>query len=60
MKVRRLVIKNLIIVIEVIVYLKEDYSLNESIFVSKNLSKEQLTELVNQKFETWYYFDIED
>jgi hypothetical protein len=47
-------------VIEVIVYLKEDYSLNESIFVSKNLSKEEITELVNQKFETWCYFDIED
>lgn len=46
--------------LEIIVYLKEDYSINESIFVSENLSKEEITELVNQKFETWYYFDIED
>ena len=60
MRVRRLVIKNLIIVIEVIVYLKEDYSLNESISVSTNLSKEEITELVSQNFETWCYFDIED
>jgi hypothetical protein len=46
-------------VIEVIVYLKEDYSINESIFVSDKLSIEEITELVNQKFETWYYLDID-
>ena len=46
--------------LEIIVYLKEDYSINESIFVSENLTGEEITELVNQKFETWCYFDIED
>lgn len=29
--------------LEIIVYLKEHYTINESIFVSKNLSKEEIT-----------------
>lgn len=44
--------------IEVVVYLKEDYSINESIWVDRELSKEEITKIVNNKFEEWYYYDI--
>lgn len=44
--------------IEVVVYLTYDYSINESIWVDKNLSKKEITKLVNEKFTTWFYYDI--
>lgn len=43
---------------EVVVYLKEDYSQNESIWIDSSLTKEEITQIVNSKFETWYYYDI--
>lgn len=43
---------------EVVVYLAEDYSQNESIWVDSSLTKEQITQIVNQNFETWYSYDI--
>lgn len=44
--------------IEVVVYLKEDYSQNESIWVDSSLTKEEITQIVNQNFETWFSYDI--
>lgn len=44
--------------IEVVVYLKKDYSQNESIWVDSSLTKDQITQIVNQNFETWYSYDI--
>ena len=44
--------------IEVVVYLTEDYSINESIWVSKELTKEEITKKINERFEIWYYYDI--
>jgi hypothetical protein len=44
--------------IEVVVYLTEDYSKNESIWVSNGLSKVDITKIVNDKFDEWYYYDI--
>ena len=43
---------------QVVVYLKEDYSINESIWVSEDLNKEQITNEVNKKFKQWYSYDI--
>ena len=43
---------------EVVVYLKRDYSKNESIWVSNNLTKEKITKIVNDMFVEWYYYDI--
>jgi len=43
---------------EVVVYLKQDYSINKSIWLSDSLSKEQITKIVNDKFNIWYYYDI--
>jgi hypothetical protein len=43
---------------EVVVYLKEDYSQNESIWVDSSLTKEEITQIVNQNFETWFSYDI--
>lgn len=43
---------------EVVVYLKQDYSINESIWVSCELTKDEITELVNNKFPVWFYYDI--
>lgn len=42
----------------VIVYTKEDYSDFDSIWVSEDLSKEEITEKVNKQFEVWFYYDI--
>jgi hypothetical protein len=44
--------------VEVVVYLTEDYSKNESIWVSNKLSKEDITKIVNDNFDKWYYYDI--
>lgn len=44
--------------IEVVVYLTADYSKNESIWVNKYLTKDEITKKVNEKFYTWYYYDI--
>ncbi len=44
--------------IEVVVYLTEDYSINESIWVDNGLLKEEITKIVNSKFKEWYYYDI--
>ena len=43
---------------EVVVYLNEDYSQNESIWVDSSLTKEEITQIVNQNFETWFSYDI--
>lgn len=44
--------------VEVVVYLKKDYSENESIWVDENLSMDEIIDLVDSAFEEWYYFDI--
>ena len=44
--------------VEVVVYLTEDYSENESIWVDGDLTKEEIKAIVNEKFEKWFYFDI--
>lgn len=44
--------------VEIIVYLNEDYSINESIFVTKGLTKEEIKVIVDDNFEVWYYFDV--
>jgi hypothetical protein len=44
--------------VEVVVYLKLDYSENESIWVDNDLTKEEITKIVNEKFDTWYFYDI--
>ncbi len=44
--------------IEIIVYLTKDYSKNESLYVPRGTSKEEITSIINRKFKTWYYWDI--
>ena len=44
--------------VEVVVYLKLDYSENESIWVDNDLEKEEITKIVNEKFDLWYFYDI--
>ena len=43
---------------EIVVYLTPDYSQNESIWVEDSLTKEQITEKVNEVFGEWYFYDI--
>ena len=44
--------------VEVVVYLTENYSKNESIWVKNGLLKEEIIVIVNEKFNEWYYCDI--
>jgi len=44
--------------LEVVVYLNSDYTEAKSIYVSGNLTKEEITEEVNKKFKNWYSYDI--
>ena len=44
--------------VEVVVYLAQDYKLNKSIYLSKELTKAEITERVNALFKIWYYYDI--
>ncbi len=43
---------------EIVVYITADYSANESIYVNDDLSRDEIIEIVNDNFETWYSFDI--
>lgn len=46
--------------IEIVVYLKRNYSKNESIWVDSNLTKDEITKIVNEKFKLWYFYDVLD
>ena len=47
------------ILTEVVVYLDPVSKENESIFVSPDLTPEQITEKVNEQYEgKWYFYDI--
>ena len=43
---------------EIVVYLEEDYSKFEVIYLHEDLSPEEITEKINEKFDIWYYYDI--
>ena len=43
---------------QIVVYLKDDYSKNESIWVSGDLNKNEITKVVDNQFKEWYYYDI--
>ena len=43
---------------QVVVYLKQDYSENKTIYVSGDLTKEEITVIVNDTFDIWFYYDI--
>jgi hypothetical protein len=45
--------------IQVIVYLDKDYKENETIYVSSELTPEEIKEKVNEEYKgRWYYYDI--
>ena len=46
--------------IQVIVYLSSDYNTAKSIYVSGDLSKEEITQKVNERFGKgcWFSYDI--
>jgi hypothetical protein len=47
--------------LEVVVYLDSEYKKNKSIFVRNELTKEEITKIVNKKFgKNWYSYDIID
>lgn len=46
--------------IEIIVYLKKDYSKNKSIWVNGNLSKKEILKIINSYFKVWYFYDIKN
>ena len=49
---------NLNNMIEVVVWLKEDYSESDNFYCSNTLSKEEITTEVNKRYKVWYYYDI--
>ncbi len=45
--------------IEVVVFLTEDYSINKSIYVPSDLTRDEITDKVNEEFgNEWYFYDI--
>jgi hypothetical protein len=44
---------------EVVVYIKQDYSINESIWVREDLTKDEIISEVNKNFKEWYYYDLQ-
>jgi hypothetical protein len=43
---------------EIVVFLSQDYKVNESIWISSELTKDEITEEVHKKYKEWYYYDI--
>jgi hypothetical protein len=48
--------------VEIVVYFSGSYDRNDSFYVSKELTKEAITEEVNKRYgkEGWYSYDIWD
>jgi len=45
--------------IEIVVYFDLEYLKNESFFINEELEKDEITKIVNEKYDnTWYYYDI--
>lgn len=44
--------------LEIVVFLKPDYSVHERIWVDESLTKEEITKKVNEVFKEWYFYDI--
>lgn len=45
--------------VEVVVFLTEDYSINKSVYVPSDLTKDKITDKVNEEFgNEWYFYDI--
>lgn len=44
--------------IEIVVYLTEDYKKHASIWVNNELTKAQIRKAVNEQFDEWWYYDI--
>ena len=45
--------------VEVVVYLAQDYSKHESIWVQRGMAKEEVTERVHKAYPgIWFYYDI--
>lgn len=45
---------------EITVYLTQDYSVNETIYVDELLDREEITQQVNTSFADWWSYDIND
>ena len=45
---------------EVVVYFSNDYKTNESIWISGDLTKEEITVKINEEFgeDGWYSYDV--
>lgn len=44
--------------LKIVVFLKQDYSENDSFEVNKELTREEITEEVNKRYKEWYFYDI--
>lgn len=44
--------------IKIVVYLSEDYKKADSFLLENNISRNEILETVNNKFDTWYFYDI--
>ena len=44
--------------IEIVVFLNQDYSKSKSIWVNSESSKDEITQIVDNTFDTWWYYDI--
>ena len=43
---------------KIVVYTKRDYSEFTELILRDGLTKQQITNCVNQRFKEWYYWDI--
>lgn len=43
---------------EIVVYLTDDYSQNEIIWVSHGTTRDEIIKIINSQLKEWYSFDI--
>ena len=43
--------------VEIVVWLKADYSQSETIEVPANSTRDEIRKILNSRFKIWYYFD---
>ena len=44
--------------LKITVWLKQDYSESDDFYCSNTLTKQEITEEINKRYNVWYYYEV--